>query len=550
MTDIEIANQIQKEEIKDIVKKLSISDDDVEYYGKYKAKIKIKNDVSSNSKLILVTAINPTPYGEGKTTVSIGLADAMKKLGKKVILTLRQPSMGPVFGMKGGATGGGYSQVVPMEDINLHFTGDFHAITSCNNLLCAAIDNHIKQGNNLNLDPDRILFHRCLDVNDRSLREIEINLGESINGTPRKEKFTITAASEIMALFCLATSLEDLKSKLGNIIIGYKKDNTFAYVKDLKIEGALTVLLKDAFMPNLVQTLEHTPALIHGGPFANIAHGCNSIVATRLGLSLADYVVTEAGFGADLGAEKFFDIKCRKGNLTPNCVVLVVTIKALKYNAQVAKENILKEDVEKVESGLINLDAHIANLQKYKVPIVVCLNQYETDTANEKKVVLEQCKKMGIPCLISDAYKNGGDGAIDLAKQVIVSCEEKNDFAFLYDEENTISEKIEIIAKEIYHASSVKYSEKAIKKIAELTNNNMSKFPICMAKTQYSISDDSKKLGSPTDYTINVKDVYIYHGAGFITVLLGDIMTMPGLPKVPNYEKINIDQNENIVGIF
>ena len=550
MTDLEIANQNTKKPIRDVALGFGLLEEEIECYGSYKAKIKKELSPRKMSKLILVTAMNPTPYGEGKTTVSIGLADALQQLNKKVALVLRQPSMGPVFGMKGGATGGGYSQVVPMEDINLHFTGDFHAITSCNNLLCAAIDNHIKQGNELDIDPDRILFHRCLDVNDRALRDVEIGLGGSVNGTPRKERFTITAASEIMALFCLAHSLEDLKKRLGNIIVAHRKDGSFVFARDLKIEGAMTVLLKDAFLPNLVQTLEHTPTLIHGGPFANIAHGCNSIVATNLGLTLADYVVTESGFGADLGAEKFFDIKCREGNLTPNCVVLVATLKALKYHAGVSKETMLEENVEAVTKGLANLEVHIENLKKYGVPIVVCLNAYDTDCKNEQQLVLDYCAKKGIPCCISRAYREGGKGALALAEEVLRLVELPSYFKSLYSIEESIMREIEIIAKEIYHAKEVCYSDLAKQKIKELEQNNLDQFPICMAKTQYSISDDPKKLGAPSNFTVTVKDIYLYHGAGFITVLLGDIMTMPGLPKKPNYELIDLAENGNITGIF
>ncbi len=550
MTDLEIANQNVKQKIQTVASSLNLSDDELECYGSYKAKIKKEIAPNKMSKLILVTAMNPTPYGEGKTTVSIGLADALQQLQKKVALVLRQPSMGPVFGMKGGATGGGYSQVVPMEDINLHFTGDFHAITSCNNLLCAAIDNHIKQGNELNIDPDRILFHRCLDVNDRALREVEIGLGGSINGTARKERFTITAASEIMALFCLAHSLEDLKKRLGNIIVAYRKDGTFVFARDLKIEGAMTVLLKDAFLPNLVQTLEHTPTLIHGGPFANIAHGCNSIVATKLGLTLADYVVTETGFGADLGAEKFFDIKCREGNLTPNCVVLVATLKALKYNAGVSKETILEENVEAVTKGLANLEVHMKNLKKFGVPLVVCLNAYDTDCKKEQQLVLDYCAKKEISCCISRAYKEGGKGALDLAEEVLRLVEMPSYFKPLYPIQETIMHKIETIAKEIYHAQEVCYSDLAKQKIKELEQKQLSNFPICMAKTQYSISDDPKKLGAPSNFAVTVKDVYLYRGAGFITVLLGDIMTMPGLPKHANFEAIDLTEEGSIVGIF
>ncbi len=550
MTDIEIARASKMKEIRALVDELKLSDDEVLYLGKYKAKILKTKEVQPKGKLILVTAINPTPYGEGKTTVSIGLADALHALKEQVLLVLRQPSMGPVFGMKGGATGGGRSQVVPMEEINLHFTGDFHAITSCNNLLCAAIDNHIQQGNALGIDPDQIVFHRCLDVNDRALREIEIGLGGSANGKERPEKFTITAASEIMALFCLATTLTDLKHRLGSIIIAYRKDQTPIYARDLKIEGALTVLLKDAFAPNLVQTLEHTPTLIHGGPFANIAHGCNSVVATKMGLALADYVVTEAGFGADLGAEKFFDIKCRKANLTPNGVVLVATLKALKYNAGVEKDHILEENVEAVKNGLPNLKVHIENMKKYHVPLIVCLNKYQNDTDAEIQVVMDYCKEVGVPCVVSDAYSQGGVGAIDLAKAVIDMCQEETQFQVLYDEKDSIKNKIEKIAKEIYRAQEVHYSLAAEEKIRALEALQLDQFPICIAKTQYSLSDDAKKLGAPQNFTVTVKDVYLYHGAGFITVLLGNIMTMPGLPKVPNYEQIDLDEEGNIIGIF
>lgn len=527
MTDLEIASKAFKKNILEIAKKVGFAEEDVICYSNDKAKIKSKV-TNQNGKLILVTAINPTPYGEGKTTVSIGLGDALNHLNKNVLICLRQPSMGPVFGLKGGATGGGYSQVVPMDEINLHFTGDFHAITSANNLLSSAIDNHIFQGNELKIK--RVTFQRCLDVNDRALRQ------SSSGG--REESFNITAASEIMALFCLAKSLDDLKEKLGNIIIGYNEEDKPVFAKELNIEGALTVILKDAFLPNLVQTLENTPTIIHGGPFANIAHGCNTVVATKLSLSYADYVVTEAGFGADLGAEKFLDIKCKNNDLKPNVIVLVATTKALKYNGD--------DDIEK---GLVNLKAHIDNLSKYKVPFLVCLNKYSDDTEEEINVVKEYCQKQNIDFEVSDAYANGGKGAIDLANLVMKKCEEESNFTPIYTDDKSIKEKIETLSKEIYHAASVNYSEEALQKIEELEKLGLDKYPICVAKTQYSISDDPKKLGYPKDYEINVKDIRLYNGAGFITVLLGNIMTMPGLPKRPNYEKIDYI-NDEVIGIF
>lgn len=533
MTDLQIAEKAEKRNILQIAKEVGFDEKDVICYSNDKAKItsKIKE---KQGKLILVTAINPTPYGEGKTTVSIGLGDALKELRKNVLICLRQPSMGPVFGMKGGATGGGYSQVIPMDEINLHFTGDFHAITAANNLLSAAIDNHIKQGNNLKIK--NVTFRRCLDVNDRALRHSEV----ALNDNPRSESFNITAASEIMALFCLANSLDNLKERLGNIIIGYNTYDKPIFAKNLKIEGALTVILKDAFVPNLVQTLENTPVIIHGGPFANIAHGCNSVVATKLSLGYADYVVTEAGFGADLGAEKFLDIKCKNNNLTPNALVLVATTKALKYNGKNGND---------LESGLLNLKAHINNLQKYKVPLLVCLNKYEDDTKEEIEIVKNFCEKQNVSFEVSTAYKDGGKGAIKLAEKVIKKCEEESHFTPLYSDEKTICEKIEIIAREIYHANKINYSKEVLAEIAKIESLSLDKYPICIAKTQYSISDDPKKLGYPKDYEINVKEVRLYNGAGFITVLLGNIMTMPGLPKVPNYEKIDYVDGK-IVGIF
>lgn len=537
MTDIEIAQGNVKENIVDVAKRVGLKEKDLLLYGTDKAKINYSSD-KSKAKLVLVTAINPTPYGEGKTTVSIGLGDALNKLKKNPVIVLREPSMGPVFGIKGGATGGGYSQVVPMEDINLHFTGDFHAITAANDLLCAAIDNHIYHGNKL--DIARVVFKRCLDVNDRALRKITLE--------NRNDSFSITAASEIMALFCLATSLDDLKRRLGNIIIGYNSKNEALYAKDLNIEGALTVILKDAFLPNLVQTLEHTPTIIHGGPFANIAHGCNSVVATKLGLSLGDYMITEAGFGADLGAEKFLDIKCRKASISPDCIVLVATIKALKYNGGVSKDDITKENLEALKSGISNLERHVENLKKYGVPVVVCLNKYTTDTDAEVEFVKNYCIKLGAKFSISTAYTDGGDGAIDLAEQVIEACSSKKNFKFLYEDDLSVCEKIEKVCTDIYRASSVEYSDKAMKKIEEINVLGKSNLPICVAKTQYSFSDDAKKLGAPTDFKVFVRDICLYNGAEFITVLLGNIMTMPGLPIVPNYEKIDI-VDDKIIGL-
>ena len=537
MTDIEIAHNANKEDIRNIASELGLSESDYIMFGNDKAKI-LKQPTEKKGKLILVTAISPTPYGEGKTTVSIGLGDAFHRLKKNSVLVLREPSMGPVFGMKGGAAGGGYSQVVPMEDINLHFTGDFHAITAANDLLCAAIDNHIYHGNELGIA--EVAFNRCLDVNDRALRRISLD--------NRSEKFNITAASEIMALFCLANSLDDLKEMLGNIVIGYTKNEDLVYAKDLHIEGALTTLLKDAFYPNLVQTLEHTPAIIHGGPFANIAHGCNSIVATKLGLSLGDYVITEAGFGADLGAEKFLNIKCRKANLSPDAIVLVATIKALKYNAGVCKEDILKENVSAVSNGICNLDAHVRNLKKVGVPLVVCLNAYDTDTSLEQQVVIDWCESHHIPVSVSTAYRDGGEGAVHLAHTVEQALLAPNQFHFLYDDSDSISDKIYKLATEVYHANRVEYSEEALRKISLLEKNNLSYLPICGAKTQYSLSDDAKKLGDSKDFSIYVRDIELYHGAGFITVLFGSILRMPGLPKHPNYEKIDLVDGE-IVGL-
>lgn len=531
MTDIEIANSSNKLDIKDIARKLNISDENLILYGNDKAKITIEKG-KLDGKLILVTAINPTPYGEGKTTVSIGLGDALNKLNKNVCITLREPSMGPVFGLKGGATGGGYSQIIPMEDINLHFTGDMHAITEATNLLASAIDNHIFRGNTL--DIQKVVFRRCLDVNDRALRNIDLS--------NRKDSFSITAASEIMAILCLANNLQDLKKRLSNIVIGYNSKNEFIYAKDLKIEGALTVILKDAFYPNLVQTLENTPVIVHGGPFANIAHGCNSIKATKLAKSLSDYVITEAGFGSDLGAEKFIDIKCRKANIKPDCIVLVATTKALKYN-DITKTNNLN-------NGLSNLEAHINNLKKTNSNIVVCLNKYNDDIEEEINIIKDFCKEKSVEFSVSEAYLTGGNGAIDLANKVLKLLEKDNDFKYYYNDTDSIKEKIDKISKSIYNAKNVVYDKIAEEKIDYLEKNNLSNLPICVAKTQYSLSDDKNKLGYPKNHTIHVKDIKLYNGAQFITIFTGNIIDMPGLPKNSNYENIDIDDNGNICGIY
>ena len=553
-TDIEIAQSAEMKNIVEIAKKINLTEEDIELYGKYKAKIipevweKIKNN--KDGKLILVTAINPTPAGEGKTVTTIGLGQALNHIGKKAIVALREPSLGPVMGVKGGAAGGGYSQVLPMEDINLHFTGDMHAITAANNLLSAMIDNHIKQGNELNFDLDKIYFKRALDVNDRALREINIGLGSHINGVPRKDGFIITVASEIMAILCLSENLMDLKNKLGNILIGYSKDEKPIFAKDLKAEGAMTLLMKDAIKPNLIQTLENTPCIMHGGPFANIAHGCNSIIATKYALKLSDYVITEAGFGADLGAEKFFDIKCRLSNLKPSAVVLVATIKALKYNGGVEKENLKQVNMLALANGICNLGRHIDNLKKFNIPIIVSLNKFETDTKEEILLVEKFCNSKNVEIAISDVFVNGGKGGIDLANKVLKSLNnEKNEFKFIYDNNLSIKEKISILSKEIYGAKNVIYTETAENKIKLLTSLDKG-YPICVAKTQYSLSDNPKLLGSPSNYSITVKDLNISNGAGFIVVYLGDIMTMPGLPKQPAAEKIDIDNNGIITGLF
>jgi len=555
-TDIQIAHEAKMLPIKKIADELGVLDDELELYGKFKAKItdefldRMKD--KPDGKLILVTAINPTPAGEGKTTTSVGLGMAMKKIGKKAIIALREPSLGPVFGIKGGAAGGGYSQVVPMEDINLHFTGDFHAITAANNLLCAIIDNHIHQGNELGIDQRRVLFARVTDTNDRALRNIVVGLGAKVDGIPREDHFMITVASEVMAILCLADSLEDLKERLGNILVAYTYDNKPVFCRDLKVNGAMAALLKDAIKPNLVQTLENTPALIHGGPFANIAHGCNSVRATKLALKLADYTITEAGFGADLGAEKFFDIKCRKAGLTPSAVVLVATVRALKYNGGVQKPQLAEENLEALRAGAVNLEAHIENLRKYGLPIVVAINRFGTDTEAELNMVREICEKAGADFALSDVFAGGGEGGVELAKKVVEACEKPSQFKLLYDDNTGIVEKITTIAKEIYGADGVKFDAAAMKSIKDIEalGDEFAKLPVCMAKTQYSLSDDATKLGRPTGYQLTVREIKLSAGAGFVVALTGAIMTMPGLGKAPAAYSIDIDSKGNITGLF
>ncbi len=555
LSDIEIAQKAKCLPIKEIAKSLSIEEDDLELYGKYKAKLPLslvdKYSDRPDGKLILVTAINPTPAGEGKTTVTVGLGEAMSKIGKNAVIALREPSMGPVFGIKGGAAGGGYAQVIPMEDINLHFTGDMHAITAANNLLCAIIDNHIQQGNELSIDPRRILFKRCLDMNDRALRNVIVGLGGKINGVPREDGFMITVASEVMAILCLASDIDDLKLRLGRILVAYTYDGKPVYAKDLQVVGAMAALLKDAIKPNLVQTLENTPALMHGGPFANIAHGCNSVTATKLGLKLADYCITEAGFGADLGAEKFLDIKCRYAGLKPSCIVIVATIRALKYNGGVAKSDLKYENVSALEKGIVNLQTHIENMKKYGVPVVVAINRFMTDTDEEIKVIEDFCEKQDVLVSLTEVFANGGNGGVDLAKKVVKTIEEKpSDFKPLYDAELPIKEKLDIIAREIYRADGVVYTKAAEKAIAEIEALGKDKLPVCVAKTQYSLSDDQTKLGKPENFTITVRDVRLSAGAGFIVALTGDIMTMPGLSKQPAAYSIDVDTDGNIKGLF
>lgn len=558
LTDIEIAQQAKMKKITEIAKELDISDDYLEPYGHYKAKLseklfeKLKD--KKDGKLILVTAINPTPAGEGKTTISVGLAEAMAKAGKKAILALREPSLGPVFGIKGGAAGGGYAQVVPMEDINLHFTGDMHAITAANNLLCAMIDNSMQQGNPLNIDQRRILFKRCLDMNDRALRHIIVGMGGKVNGVPREDSFQITVASEIMAILCLSSDLEDLKARLERILVAYTLDNKPVYAKDIGACGAMTALLKDALKPNLVQTLENTPAIMHGGPFANIAHGCNSVRATKLGLKLADYCITEAGFGSDLGAEKFFDIKCRFAGLKPDCVVLVATIRALKYNGGVDKANLTEENVEALKKGIVNLKTHVENMHKFGVPVVVAINRFHTDTNAEIKVIKETCKELGVEVSLAEIFAKGGEGGIDLVNKVcgtIERCENcQTNFKPLYDEKLPIKEKLDILAKEIYRADGVTYTSQAEKAIKEIEALGFGNIPVCVAKTQYSLSDDPTKLGKPENFKITVSDARLSAGAGFVVIYTGSIMTMPGLPKVPAATKIDCDNQGNITGLF
>lgn len=553
-TDIEIAHEVEMQNINDIAGKAGIDEKYIENYGSYKAKINynILNDYNKeNGKLILVTAISPTPAGEGKTTTSVGLADAFTKLGKKTIVALREPSLGPVFGVKGGAAGGGYAQVVPMEDINLHFTGDFHAIGAANNLIAAMLDNHIKQGNQLGIDVRRITWKRALDMNDRQLRNIISGIGGKANGMPREDGFEITVASEIMAILCLAESISDLKEKIAEIILAYDFNDNPVRVKDIKAEGAATALLKDALKPNLVQTLEHTPAIIHGGPFANIAHGCNSIIATRMALKLADYAITEAGFGADLGAEKFIDIKCRKAGLKPDAVVLVATIRALKYHGGVPKNNLGDENLEALEKGMPNLLKHLQNIkEEYGLPVVVALNKFPTDSDAEINLVEKKCSELGINVALSDVWAKGGNGGIEIAKNVINLCEQKNNFKFVYDVNSGIEDKIKEIATKIYGASGVEFTSKAKKEIANAEKLGYGKLPICMAKTQFSFSDNKDLIGAPKGFKINVAEVKIDAGAGFIVIKTGNIMTMPGLPKVPSAEKIDVDNTGKITGLF
>ena len=554
-TDIEIAQEAQMLPITEVVKEIGLTADDLELYGKYKAKISNeylkKIEGNKKGKLILVTAINPTPAGEGKTTTSVGLGQAFGKLGKKAIIALREPSLGPCFGIKGGAAGGGYAQVVPMEDLNLHFTGDFHAITSANNLLAALLDNHIQQGNALRIDTRQIVWKRCLDMNDRVLRNVVVGLGNKTDGFVREDHFVITVASEIMAILCLATDLEDLKDRLGKIIVAYDLDGKPVTAKDLQAVGAMAALLKDAILPNVIQTLEHTPALVHGGPFANIAHGCNSVRATTAALSMADYVVTEAGFGADLGAEKFFDIKCRQAGLSPDAVVLVATIRALKYNGGVPKAELSAENVEALEKGIVNLEKHIENLQKYKVPVVVTLNSFVTDSEAEIAFVKQFCEERGCEFAISEVWEKGGEGGIALAEKVLKTLEEKEShFEPLYPSELPLTEKIETVAKEIYGAKGVNYTAAAKKQLAKLTELGFGDLPVCMAKTQYSLSDDPTLLGRPKDFDITVREAYVSAGAGFVVVLTGAVMTMPGLPKQPAAFGIDVDESGKITGLF
>lgn len=554
LTDIEIAQQAKLRLIKDVASDIDINEDELEFYGKYKAKLsdELSERVSKNKdgKLVLVTAINPTPAGEGKTTTSAGLGQAMAKIGKKAIIALREPSLGPVFGIKGGAAGGGYSQVLPMEDINLHFTGDMHAITSANNLLCAMLDNHMQQGNVLGIDPRRILFKRCLDMNDRALRNVVIGLGGKVNGVPREDGFIITVASEVMAILCLANDISDLKRRLGNILVAYTYDGNPVFCKDIKADGAMTALLKDALKPNLVQTLEGTPAIMHGGPFANIAHGCNSVRATKLALKLGDYCITEAGFGSDLGAEKFLDIKCRYAGIAPSCIVIVATCRALKYNGGVPKTEVSETNLDALKNGIVNLGVHIDNMNKYGVPVVVAINRFYTDSEEELKYIEDYCHQRGAEFALSDVFCEGGNGGVDLAKKVVEACEKPSDFKLLYDNDLTIKEKMNRIATEIYGADKVNYTPQAEKALKDVVALGGDKLPVCVAKTQYSLSDNPALLGAPKGFDITVRDVRISNGAGFVVVYTGNIMTMPGLPKVPAANNIDVDENNVISGLF
>ena len=554
LTDIEIAQNAKMKDINEIAASLGISSDEIDPYGHYKAKIsdsvmeRLKD--KKDGKLILVTAVNPTPAGEGKTTVSIGLGEAMSQIGKKAIIALREPSLGPVFGIKGGAAGGGYSQVVPMEDINLHFTGDMHAITSANNLMCAMLDNSIQQGNELNIDPRRIQVKRCLDMNDRALRNIINSLGGKLNGIPREDHFCITVASEVMAILCLASDLFDLRERLGNILVAYTFDGQPVYCKDIKANGAMTVLLKEAIKPNLVQTLENTPAIMHGGPFANIAHGCNSVRATKTALKLADYTITEAGFGSDLGAEKFMDIKCRFAGLAPSCVVLVSTVRSMKYNGGVAKDDLKEENLEALKKGSVNLGAHIDNLKKFGVPVVVAINHFYADTQAEIDYIEQYCKEKGADFAVTKCFAEGGKGGTQLAQKVVDACEKENNFHCLYDLDMPVYEKIETIAKEIYGADGVDFTKEAKNAIDGFIKLGADKMPVCMAKTQYSLSDNPKLLGKPENFRITVSSASLSNGAGFIVCQTGSIMTMPGLSKSPAAYRIDIDENGNTVGLF
>lgn len=554
LSDIEIAHGAKMKKIGEIANDIGVGIDEIEPYGHYKAKLSEdlyrRLEKEPDGKLILVTAINPTPAGEGKTTTSVGLGQAMKIRGKNAVLALREPSLGPVFGIKGGAAGGGYAQVVPMEDINLHFTGDMHAITSANNLLAALIDNHIQQGNALGIDPRQILVKRCMDMNDRALRNVVVGMGGRVNGVVREDGFLITVATEVMAILCLANDINDLKRRLGDIFVAYTYGGEPVFAREIGGIGAMAALLKEAIKPNLVQTLENTPAIIHGGPFANIAHGCNSVRATSLALKLGDYAITEAGFGSDLGAEKFFDIKCRYSGLSPDCVVIVATIRALKYNGGMDRADLKQEDLTALKKGLCNLEVHIENMSKFGVPVVVAINRFDTDTDREINIVEECCRRLGSDFALSDVFAKGGEGGIELANKVIAACEKPADFRLLYDVNLPIKDKLAIIAGEIYGADNVNYSVKADKAIKEIERLELDKLPICVAKTQYSLSDDPTKLGRPTGFDINISDVRVQSGAGFIVVMTGDIMTMPGLPKIPSANNIDVDKDGNISGLF